>query len=633
MPTTPKGITYPSNSSPVAVPADIQQAAEDVDGMIVPSTGGTYTGSVSFTQSPSVPTPTSGLHATNKTYVDDLSNVYAPRDIGNLLTDEAANTSDRTAFTCYQLTAWLSSIDSGVLRITKLADSSASVRAGTGGTASSGSTVMASGTIPVTPGETYAFMSEVRSSAGIGGTALTPRIYWWTSAGDVAASTTVSDGTAVAHSAAWKVGTVTAVAPANAAFASVSWRASSGVTGLTGEYIEFKRWSLHRGTGGEWAMPGYPIQGLEIESQKKSYLAEVGNLVLENVASGTDALGDVTGWTSTGATLESSTDFAYSGTRSAKYTPTAAGSSARAFFGGLTNVGTLPVVGGMQHTFTFRVRPAAGLVNRQLTAIVYWWQSNGTTAASPASTSFPVYTLADGSWLKVQETTVAPSNAAFASVRISGVNGYLDIGEAFYLDEAGWWLGAGGQWQLPYAPITGQSHIAINNAVHLSGTGSPESKITAAPGSTYLQTDATNDVKGWIRWIKSTGTGNTGWIAGPEADTGWRNVSADYMNGWTTYGGYNLVIRRVNNTVYLQGYLNGGTADDVYTLPSGFRAYSTYGPCGSWVKSSGSPSGVVRTSSGYGVKVVGATGVTTLFMSMTFATSHPWPSSLPGSAA
>ena len=73
MPTTPKGITYPSNSSPVAVPADIEQAAEDVDGLIVPNTGGTYTGAVSFTQSPSVPTPTSGLHAVNKTYADAIN--------------------------------------------------------------------------------------------------------------------------------------------------------------------------------------------------------------------------------------------------------------------------------------------------------------------------------------------------------------------------------------------------------------------------------------------------------------------------------------------------------------------------------------------------------------------------------
>ena len=70
MPNTPKGLTYPSSSSPVAVPADIQELATDVDGLIVPNTGGTYTGSVSFTQSPSVPTPTSGLHAVNKTYAD-----------------------------------------------------------------------------------------------------------------------------------------------------------------------------------------------------------------------------------------------------------------------------------------------------------------------------------------------------------------------------------------------------------------------------------------------------------------------------------------------------------------------------------------------------------------------------------
>jgi hypothetical protein len=45
-------------------------------------------------------------------------------------------------------------------------------------------------------------------------------------------------------------------------------------------------------------------------------------------------------------------------------------------------------------------------------------------------------------------------------------------------------------------PVVGQSHIATNGAVHLSGTGSPEGAVTAAPGSTWLQTDATTDVKG-----------------------------------------------------------------------------------------------------------------------------------------
>jgi len=73
MPNTPKGLTYPSSSSPVAVPADIQELATDVDGLIVPNTGGTYTGSVSFTNSPSVPTPTSALHAVNKTYADAIN--------------------------------------------------------------------------------------------------------------------------------------------------------------------------------------------------------------------------------------------------------------------------------------------------------------------------------------------------------------------------------------------------------------------------------------------------------------------------------------------------------------------------------------------------------------------------------
>ena len=69
-------------------------------------------------------------------------------------------------------------------------------------------------------------------------------------------------------------------------------------------------------------------------------------------------------------------------------------------------------------------------------------------------------------------------------------------------------------------PIVGPSRVAVNNAVDLSGTGTPEGVVIAAPGSTWLQTDASNDVKGWIKWMKATGTGSTGWVAGPEAGEG-----------------------------------------------------------------------------------------------------------------
>lgn len=40
----------------------------------------------------------------------------------------------------------------------------------------------------------------------------------------------------------------------------------------------------------------------------------------------------------------------------------------------------------------------------------------------------------------------------------------------------------------------------------LSGIGTPEAVVTAAPGAIFWQTD------GPTLWVKNTGTGNTGWL-------------------------------------------------------------------------------------------------------------------------
>ena len=54
-----------------------------------------------------------------------------------------------------------------------------------------------------------------------------------------------------------------------------------------------------------------------------------------------------------------------------------------------------------------------------------------------------------------------------------------------------------------------------------TGTGSPEGNVAAPIGSVYTDTAATN---GAIRWIKTSGTGNTGWRV-EYGDTGWRDIS------------------------------------------------------------------------------------------------------------
>lgn len=176
----------------------------------------------------------------------------------------------------------------------------------------------------------------------------------------------------------------------------------------------------------------------------------------------------------------------------------------------------------------------------------------------------------------------------------------------------------------------------VGGAVHLTGTGTPESAISAAPGSTYLQTDAANDVKGWIRWIKTTGTSNTGWIAGPEADTGTRNLNGvSWQNGWAPWGANSQRMRRIGNIVDLEMDLNSNPAtnDVCYTLPIGFRPFSP--SVASYftarVANTAVPAGLTIANGIIGVNRASLAG-NVMYSRINFITSDPWPTSLPGVA-
>ena len=173
-------------------------------------------------------------------------------------------------------------------------------------------------------------------------------------------------------------------------------------------------------------------------------------------------------------------------------------------------------------------------------------------------------------------------------------------------------------------PVVGQT-LVTGTVIGMSGTGAPESKVAAPPGSTWLQTDSTTDVKGWIRWVKATGTGSTGWVAGPEADTGWRDVSAGLLNSWTGQ----LMMRRVGAEVHLRLYaLSGASAtnDVFYAAPAGFRFDSiAVFPWGN----AGAKNLVVRNTG----NVDSSARDAVLYAYVSYLSTDTWPSSLPGVAA
>lgn len=95
--------------------------------------------------------------------------------------------------------------------------------------------------------------------------------------------------------------------------------------------------------------------------------------------------------------------------------------------------------------------------------------------------------------------------------------------------------------------IVGGNNVTLplpTNVGHeIRGTGSPEGRIVAEIGTTYVDVNATN---GALKWIKESGNGNTGWkiLIG---DTGWRT-----LNSVSKLRGSFVKIRRVNNLVLYQ---------------------------------------------------------------------------------
>lgn len=96
--------------------------------------------------------------------------------------------------------------------------------------------------------------------------------------------------------------------------------------------------------------------------------------------------------------------------------------------------------------------------------------------------------------------------------------------------------------------IVGGNHVTLplpnNVGQEIRGTGSPEGRITAEIGTTYVDVNVTN---GALKWIKESGNGNTGWrvLIG---DTGW-------VLGWQEDKGDNknrMYFRRKNDVVHVK---------------------------------------------------------------------------------
>ena len=164
-----------------------------------------------------------------------------------------------------------------------------------------------------------------------------------------------------------------------------------------------------------------------------------------------------------------------------------------------------------------------------------------------------------------------------------------------------------------------------------TGTGSPEGKITAPVGSVYTDTAATN---GAIRWVKTSGTGSTGWRV-EYGDTGWR----DYTDVPGGIKSGQVLIRRKESRLFL--HLEKMTPDSTGTnfplgrLPVVFRGT---GFTTRWTMADGSfTNPEIFTGNVSQLGYVNIYGTFSKGLSVTgtasYLTTEPWPSSLPGTPA
>ncbi|WP_247934771.1 hypothetical protein [Streptococcus mitis] len=204
--------------------------------------------------------------------------------------------------------------------------------------------------------------------------------------------------------------------------------------------------------------------------------------------------------------------------------------------------------------------------------------------------------------------------------------------------------------------IVGGNNVTLplpDNVSHeIRGIGSPEGRITAEVGTTYVDVNATN---GALVWIKKQGNGSTGWQVF-WGDTGWIT-----LNSLSKLGGSFVKIRRVNNLVTYQfgglrwgwfGVIRRGGAGysiqpsdrerNCFILPQGgiplgFRSefsligsiYNDKGtPYGTWYLSGPSDGNMLRFQFTDPVPTDNDIGDIRV-SSISYLTSEPWPTTLP----
>lgn len=189
----------------------------------------------------------------------------------------------------------------------------------------------------------------------------------------------------------------------------------------------------------------------------------------------------------------------------------------------------------------------------------------------------------------------------------------------------------------PWVRATSQGDVGAGD---LTGTGSPEGVLTAPVGTYYTDTAGTN---GAWRWLKKSGTGNTGWDCSI-GDTGWRAFTyhnsagvvtgVPYPTGMTPNAGVagGLYVRRVGNRVQWQmtnvTVASGATCQVV--LPAGFTCAQIGSGMVETLTVWSGPTILLRSTGQYLWMTASAnTNIGAYATGIDFTTDAAWPLTLP----
>jgi len=167
-----------------------------------------------------------------------------------------------------------------------------------------------------------------------------------------------------------------------------------------------------------------------------------------------------------------------------------------------------------------------------------------------------------------------------------------------------------------------RNFAAFNHSTGVTNlTGSSSVTVPAvADGATEAAAQVT---------ARDSGTGQLA-IAGIElGDTGWRDVTASLINGWTaTY----VLIRRFGSTVEITAESLNSTASTNVKFLDAIAGFGGGGTPATWATSAGTNTGKIYKAWDHSFNGADP-GAWTDNLNLMFTTNDAWPSSLPGTAA